>query len=863
MSLSVRLDTLLARTQRHAAAILFAALALAALAGAYAVFHLALSSDTNRLFADTLPWRQRQIALDHAFPQSTDLLVMVVDAKLPEEAEATAAALASALARDTAQLRDVRRPDASPYFAREGLLFLDKKDLGSLLDRVIDAQPFLGQLAPDPTARGLFGALSLLGIGVQRGEADLAPYASSLKAFADSLESAASGHPPPLSWQRLIGGNLADLGGSYRFVLAQPVLDYGALEPGRAASEAVRRVAAGLEFVRTGEARVRITGSVALADEEFATVAQGMVVGMLGSVALITLWLFLAVRSWRLIVPILLTLAAGFSVTAGFAAVAVGTLNLISVAFAILFVGIAVDFAIQFSVRFREMRLGLIDPSDAMAATIRRVGPQILVAATATAAGFYAFVPTDFRGVAELGLIAGSGMIIAFACTLTILPAALTVFHPPAERTEVALPGGMEADAALGRARLPVLAAILLAALAGALALPHLQFDGDPLHTKNADTEAMRTLHDLIDNPLTNPYGIDILVPSFKDAEALVPRLKALAPVGQVLTEASFVPEDQTAKLALIADAAAILAPTLAAPPSAVPITAADIRQAIRATLAQLDPAVAKGPQGAPLAPLAAALHRLEGAPDATLMAMNAALTRFLPAELDGLRTALSARPVTLADLPPEIRRDWVTAQGQVRIQVLGNAANRNSAGLSRLVGAVRGVAPEAGGAAVSIVDTSATILHAFRSATIGALVAIAAILLLALRRVVDAALVLASLLVSALLVALAAVLLPLPLNFANIIALPLLLGVGVSFNIYFVMNWRAGARLFLGSATARAVLFSALTTGSAFGALALSGHPGTASMGRLLLLSLFCTLIGTFAFLPALLGWLRPATRR
>ena len=99
------------------------------------------------------------------------------------------------------------------------------------------------------------------------------------------------------------------------------------------------------------------------------------------------------------------------------------------------------------------------------------------------------------------------------------------------------------------------------------------------------------------------------------------------------------------------------------------------------------------------------------------------------------------------------------------------------------------------------------------------------------------------------------------PLNFANIIALPLLLGVGVSFNVYFVMNRRAGETAVLGSATARGVLFSALTTAATFGVLALSHHPGTASMGDLLLLSLACTAATTLLFLPALLAWSGPAT--
>ncbi len=236
------------------------------------------------------------------------------------------------------------------------------------------------------------------------------------------LASALAGKPEPLSWETLLSGSVADLAGPYRFVLIQPKLDYGALEPGGAATQAIRAAAAKLEFVASGHVHVRITGSVPLADEEFATVAQGAVAGLIGSLVLVTIWLFLAVRSWRLIVPILLTLILGLVLTTGFAALAVGTLNLISVAFAILFVGIAVDFAIQFSVRFREMRLSHPDVGTALVETARRVGIQVLVAACATAAGFLAFVPTSFVGVAQLGLIAGVGMVIAFACTIGFLP---------------------------------------------------------------------------------------------------------------------------------------------------------------------------------------------------------------------------------------------------------------------------------------------------------------------------------------------------------------------------------------------------------------------------------------------------------
>ena len=859
MTLSRLLAALADACRRHARPIVLAGLALTLLCAWLATSRLGVSTDTDALFAQSLPWRQRAIAFDRKFPQFKNLIVVVIDGRTPEIASQTANDLAAALAPDHQHFLSVRQPDRSPYLAQNGMLFLGVKALQHLLNGTIDAQPFLGQLVADPSARGLFAALSLLGMGAARDPASLAAYAPALAAFHTALAAAAAGHPIPLSWQTLLGGTLAEQAGPYHFVLAQAKLDYGALEPGGADTAAVRAAAAKLAFVQAGLARVRITGAVALADEEFATVAQGALAGTIGSVLLVALWLVLALRSWRLILPIIGTLTLGLLLTTGFAALAVGTLNLISVAFAILFVGIAVDFSIQFSVRYRDQRVHVPDPAAALSGTAGLVGPQILVAAAAAAAGFLAFVPTAFSGVAELGLIAGVGMIVAFLCTATFLPAALGLCRPRAEAHAVGFAWGETLEAFLSRARAPVLAGFAALGLLGLLLLPHLGFDSDPLHTKDPHTEAMRTLHDLMGSPLTNPYSIDVLAPNQPAAAALAKSLAALPLTAQVITLSSFVPTDQPAKLALINDAANILGDTLAPRGPAAPVTPADIRLAARTALKQIDHALPKLAKTDPLVAIAGDLRRLAAAPDATLMAANAALTRFLPQQLAALRLALSAHAVTVADVPPAIAQDWRLPDGQIRVQALAKPAADNSAGLAAFVAQVRGVAPDAGGSAVTIVETAATIIGAFRAAAIGALLAITLILALVLRRTVDVALVLAPLLLSGLLTVVLAMATGQSLNFANIIALPLLLGVGVSFNIYFVMNWRQGQTRFLGSATARAILFSALTTGTAFGSLALSHHPGTASLGTLLLMSLGCTLICTFFLMPTLLRALRP----
>jgi hopanoid biosynthesis associated RND transporter like protein HpnN len=818
---------------------------------------LGVTTDTGTLFTASLPWKQRSTELAQLFPQNDKLIVAVIDAAIPELADQTAADLAAALAPDHTHFTSIRRPDALPYLRHNALLLIPQDDLRAILDRTIDAQPFLGQLAPDPTLRGLFSALGLVAEGVKRGQ-PMESMRPAMESFHAALSAAASGHPAPLSWERLIGGKLADQAGRFRFVLMKPVLDYGALQPGGIAGNIAREAAARLPEVRSGAARVRFTGQVVLDDEEFATVAEGAVAGLIASFLLVAVWLYLALRSWRLIVPVLTTLVAGLLLTTGFAAVAVGTLNLVSVAFAVLFVGIAVDFAIQFAVRFREHLVSLPAPEAALTLTGRRVGGQIMVASFATAAGFLAFGPTAFKGVAQLGVIAGAGMLIAFACTLTLLPAMLALCRPTAEAEVHGLPKGATLDRWTARHRRALVAGFGLLALGGAATLPFIPFDGDPLHTKDQRSESVRTLQDLSEDSFTNPFTVQALLPSPQAASAAASALQALPQTQLVLSLDSFFPSEQPAKLALIKDAADILAPTLAAAPGSMQVTAGQLRLASARLAATLGGLAGRLPADDVLLAIGRDAAQLAQAPDDTLLEADRAITRFLPGQLAQLHDVLTVGPVTQADIPAALRREWQLPDGTSRVQALPRAgAGSGDAQLAWAAAAAQAV-PNATGSAIYILESTRIVVSAFRMAALSALAGIALILSLALRRALDVAMVMTPLLTSALLTALLLHALGLPLNFANVIALPLLLGVGVSFNIYFVMNWRAGVPGFLSTPTARAVLFSALTTGTAFGSLAISHHPGTASMGVLLLLSLACTVVVTLMFVPALLGVVR-----
>jgi hopanoid biosynthesis associated RND transporter like protein HpnN len=507
-------------------------------------------------------------------------------------------------------------------------------------------------------------------------------------------------------------------------------------------------------------------------------------------------------------------------------------------------------------VRLRDVRHHVPELGEALVETAREAGGQIALAATATASGFLAFSPTPFVGVAELGEIAGAGMFIAFFCTISFLPALLTWFRPRPEHISVALPGGAVADAWLRRHRRAVLAGFGVLALAGILATVSIKFDANPLDTKDPNTESMRTIRSLLADPATNPFYADALVPNIDEARALSAKLSALPQVSEVLSGATFVPTQQDEKLAMLAQARTLLAPTLlaAASPPTAPVNAADIRASMVKTHDAIMKVASSLPKDSPLLGIASALATLQEQNDTQILAVNEGLTRFLPQALAQLVTSLNAGPITRATLPASVAQNWFLPSGQVRVEALPSAAAQSTEGLREFSQAVLAVAPNAGGPAISTIATAGTILSSFREAAILAFVAIAIILFAVFRTLRESLFVLATLALSALLTALFAWMAHMSINYANIIALPLLLGVGVSFNVYFVMNFRAGMRRFLASATAHAVLFSALTTGTAFGTLAASADRGTASMGELLLLSLAAVLISTFTFLPAML---------
>ena len=841
----------------NALSVVLFAIAFAGASAWFVASRFAINTDTADLISEALPWRQDEARFDRAFPQHSDLIAVVVDGATPELAEQTTSALARKLAATGGNVfRSVWRPDGGPFFEHEGLLFLSVQELAQTTQQTIAAQPLLGVLATDPSLRGLMTALSTIFTGIAQGATPLESVTTPLKALDGAVDTVLAGRVPAFSWQTLIAASAASPRELRRFILVQPVLDYEELQPGARATGAIRAAVHALGIDGDSRVRVRLTGSVPMSDEEFATLAEGAGLNAMITLVAVIVLLWLALKSVRLIVAVLLALVAGLAVTAAFGLALYGSFNLISIAFAVLFVGLGVDFGIQFCVAYRNRRHGGDSLPQALRDAARDVGKAIALAAAATAAAFYAFLPTEYVGVSELGVIAGTGMIVAFFATMTLLPALLALMRPPGEPAPVGFPALAPLDQWLVRRGRGVLFALGLVVLASVVLLPRVEFDFNPLHLRSPKVESMATLLDLMKDPDTTPNTIDVLAPSPEAARSLAMRLEALPEVDHVLWLGVFVPEQQAQKLALLSDAALLLDPVLNPAQVLPPPTDEQTRDALRSAAQAIEKAVAgtDTPSAQSARMLAAALRKLASDDAAARERLRAALIPGLQTTLAQLRNAMQAQPVTLESLPPELRRDWIGTDGSARLEVYPKGDANDNATLRRFVAAVRAVAPDATGAPVSIQESGRTIVHAFVQAGILAFASITVLLAITLRRPVDVALTLVPLFWAGMVTLGLAVLFGLKLNFENIIALPLLFGIGVAFNIYYVMARRAGRTNFLQSSLTRAVLFSALTTGTAFGRLWFSHHPGTASMGELLALSLGCTLVATLIFLPTLL---------
>ena len=841
---------------RNAWLTLAAGLLLAGASAYYTAHHFAISTDINKLISPDLSWRKREIEFERLFPGRNDLILAVVEAPTPELAREAGLALEQKLVLQKDKFLAVRIPAGGPFFDANGLLFLPTEDVAKLTDQLASAGPIFDILIDDPNLRGLTGVLEFGLSGAERNQFPKESLTTPLTTVAETVEKALSGGRATFSWREISSPTPLTPADRRMLITLRPVLDFNLLEPGKVATDAIRQAASELDLSGKYQANVRLTGPVPIANDEFGTVQDGAFLNSAGTVAVVLFILWLALRSPKIIAAVFITIAIGLAITTAVGLMLVGALNLISIAFAVLFVGIGVDFGIQYSVRYRAERFNHEDLATAIETAADRSAIPLTLAAVATAAGFLSFLPTVYEGVSELGKIAGAGMIIAYVAALTMLPALLTLFNPPGEAEPLGYASMAPVDRFLERHRIAIVVTTLGVAIAGLPLLYFLHFDFNPMNLRSKKVESIATYLDLRRDPKSGTNAVDMIVPSEAEARTLEGKLAKLPEVARVISLDTFVPSDQQAKLGLIHKAAATLDPILAGkagePPSDADRVVAlnEAAQSLRKTA---------GKTAAPWADacrrLADDLTRLAGADSGMRDKVETAMIAPLTTMLDQVRAMLKAQPVSIKTLPADIVGEWSKPDGRIRVQAQPSGDPNDNETLRKFAAAVLKVEPTAIGGPISILESGDTIVWAFIQAGCWAMLSIAILLWVVLRRITDVLLTLVPLLLAGVVTLEICVLIGMPLNFANIIALPLLLGIGVAFKIYYVTAWRAGQTDLLQSSLTRAIFFSAMTTATAFGSLWLSSHPGTSSMGKLMALSLVTTLAAAVLFQPALMG--------
>ena len=839
--------------------------------GCFAATRLGVNADNRRLLDPDLPFQRDARAFEERFPGLTESLLVVVDGETAELARDAVLALAGELGGRRDVFRAVFVPGSEPFFEERGLLLRSAEELEEFGDHLARLQPLLAELSRDPSLPTL---TRLIRRGLEEADSTAVDWPAVLDGFRGATVEVYAEHPIAVSWEELLLEGSALDTRRRRVLVAEPHLDYGRLLPARPAIGAVREAAARLELTPERGVRLRVTGYPALNHEEMLGFVADIGVAGVISFSCVALVLVLALGWGRFVAAAALTLGVGLVWTAAFAAVAVGQLNLVSIAFAVLFIGLGVDFAIHLGLHLVAESRAEPSASRALARATRDVGGALLLCTFTTAIGFWSFVPTDYRGVGELGLIAGTGIFVIFALTLTLLPALLGSRRPTRVRDAGAAEASLRAAVTHFAERRAgwVLVASAVAVAAAVVLAPGARFDSNVVSMRDPSTESVQAFEDLLDGRAT-PWTVEVLAEGPEDAERRARRLESLEGVKATRTLADYLPSDQEEKLEILADLAFLFevppAPRVReAPEPAVQIAA------LRDLAAALDAAAVTGDSNLSRSArrlreeLASFLEGDDGGAGAAraddLARLEELLLAGFPDRMERLGRALAAEPVTPADLPDSLVSRLRASDGTERIQVFPREDLRDAEALARFVAEVRGLEAAATGLPVNIVEfgryTSASLRQAFAFALVG----IAVLLLLLWRRVSDAALALAPVVAAALLTVGTMALLDRPFNFANVIVLPLLLGVGVDSGVHLVRRARRATTpdLALGdTATARGVFYSAVSTLVSFGSLALASHRGLSSLGVLLVIGMLWTLVCNLVMLPALLVWAGPGT--
>ena len=843
---------------RYAWLIVITALLLTGASLYYVKDHLGVNNNSSEMLSPDLPFQKNYKRLETAFPQDTNAILFVVDTQTPEETAIVSNKLLKRLNNNSDFFESSYIPDDNAFFRQQAFLYLSSEELDKLATNLTDAQPFIGYLAENYHLKGLF---KILTEALENKDSVISHNLPALlSAISTTISKTVSGENYPLSWQTILNPN--SLSNKTRsIVIAKPQVHFHSMMPVEAAIEKARELSAQLNATTPGT-NIRITGDIALQHEELEDIGDGAILSGIGSLLLVLLILFRCFRSIKLLLATLITLLMGLTLTAGFAAVAIGHLNVISVSFAALYIGLGVDFAIHMNLHYRDQVVKKHNNHRAIKNALHSIGFSLFLCALTTSIGFFAFIPTDYKGVSELGLISGVSMFIGLLVSLVVLPALLTLFKlkhaEPFNKPHK--PSFIQTFPFRYKKTIRISTALL--AFACLFAIPYITFDSNPIDMRNPKAASVTTFKDLLKSKTDSPYALYALSNNLQEAHHMADKLEQLPSVHGTISLESLVPTEQEDKLYTIEDLAMMLGPQLSQFDAALaPSDTLAVLSEFNATLNTLLQSNTTSINPQVLLDLSASIDTFivafNQSPEPGVLAQNLDnnILGLLPYTIKTLSQGLQAYEFGLADLPAYISLQWLSPTGIYRTMIMPEQDLNIPANLKQFAEDVQSIEPTAVGLPVGDLASGEAVVGAFQQAFSAALFIITLLLLFLLKSIKKTLLVIGPLLLAGLLTCTVNIFLGIPFNFANIIALPLLLGMGVDSGIHIMHCLHDSLdnnQHLLQTSTARGVLFSSITTMSSFISLALIPHFGISSMGITLAVGISFTLICTLIILPA-----------
>jgi len=864
---------------------------LAILSGAASVLFLGLNSDQDKLVSPDAPFQKRYLAHLKNFGDQ-EYLYVVIKTGGTEKGKKRAIQFAEDLNR---RLRQHPHLIQAVYFrisptdlGNGALLFASPQEAKALSGTVRFLTPFLDAWVRDGSLAGFIDTVAKLlgGEGGNIPEVDPAVIDQALEALKELLKNMngmLAGKEPyrsVLDLSRARNDYFFTASGKLLIMRLLPAKDFGTMDvigkPLQAVRQAIRATQAGYPEIEVG-----LTGRPALQADEMDTTNQDMTKAALIAMALVAILFMIILHGWLRPLLLLIALIMGMAWSFGFATIAVGELNLLSIVFALVLVGIGVDFGVHIIMRYVETNKMGASVDDAVRISIFRTGPGIILGALTSVCAFYAVLFSSFVGLAELGLIGGTGVLLCLVSMITVLPAMLLIagrrnLFPSSAPRITALPFLERLSKRPGRAIL----ILLLITLAGVPGLFKVHFNYNLLELQAKGLESVEYEKILVEASDESTWYAILTAGSLKDAQHLTKTLEALPCVAKVDSILDFIPKDQENKRAIYKKAARALEhlslkdlPSPDPDPSRLISSLSRLSMALEGLAEKLFTAGAGSQIGLidnDLTLITSVAEMLKQNPKRAdrLKAFQTGLAKDVKTSVRQLQIWLSATSVTPHDLPKFLRDLYVGKDGSYQIKVIPKGDVWDFSVLAHFVSQLRRVDPEVSGVPVGVLESAQLMHRTFLLAACLTIILVTLILWLYWRSIPVVFLTMLPLGVSVLWLLEVMGLVGLNFNLANFFAIPILIAIGVHGGVHLLARWgelqftagngQPDRKGLFYTSTPTAVALSFATTMIGFGGLLFAHHRGLASLGWVMVLGSLMGMLACLLVLPPALKLMR-----